>query len=193
MACTELPVAWSAGAVADAVANVTTRMVAKRKLFRIERESMQISFQGPAFGSKAAENRLLSGILATSCPLARQNLAGYPLIFPVVERWVATIRSSDGGRSLEIPSAGDSCRSFVSVQTRSETVRRDQCAPGWKHLRHCQELIKSRVDPTNLIIHGDLNGYGICNCRALHRDQGRSLCGCMPGGLHTSEEGRTAV
>jgi len=35
--------------------------------------------------------------------------------------------------------------------------------------------------------------YGLCNCGTLHWDQRCIVRGCLPGGLHPSEEGRSRV
>jgi hypothetical protein len=46
------------GAAADAVTTVTRRMVVKRKIFRLERDNMLISFLEPAFSSMSRTIRL---------------------------------------------------------------------------------------------------------------------------------------
>ena len=46
-----LSMGWSFGTVADAATTVVRRMVAKRKIFRIERANMLSSFPEPAFSS----------------------------------------------------------------------------------------------------------------------------------------------
>jgi len=49
---TELGAVSFGGAAAQAVATVTRRKLAKRKVFNIERENMRSPFGSPAFGSK---------------------------------------------------------------------------------------------------------------------------------------------
>src|SRR5262249_19620251 len=71
-----------------------------------------------------------------------------------------------------------------------------RCGIGTSKRANCYLLtacLESLVNPVHLIHYGELDPYGICDCRAVHRDERRCMCGRVPRGLHPSQEGRKAV